>query len=137
MKSVVTLEPWHVLQIIGDKFIPGITTDQMIEAYFSKGSVGYCLLIDDAPVAAAGIMNLGWHRGEAWLLHRPPFGKYLFKLIREMLPRLAQINGFRRLQATCFTGSSTLFEHLGFEREGTLKAFGPNGETAEMYSRIF
>jgi RimJ/RimL family protein N-acetyltransferase len=33
--------------------------------------------------------------------------------------------------------SIALFEHLGFEYEGTLKHFGPNGETCRMYARFF
>ena len=137
-RIVVSLQPEHICQIVKGLVKPeGISIEEMMQAYFSEGSVSYCLMIDGVPVAAAGIMNLGWNRGEAWLLHSPPFRKSLFGLMREMLPRLARINGFRRLQATCFTRSSTLFEHLGFEREATLKAFGPNGETAEMYSRIF
>jgi hypothetical protein len=146
VKQVVALQPEHVCQIIernsaeGKVKPAGISIEEMMQAYFSAGSVSYCLLIDGVPAAAAGIINLGWRRGEAWLLHSSLFDKHIktsFKLLRDMLPNLAQINKFRRIQATCFSDSDTLFVHLGFEREGILKSFGPNGENATVFSRLF
>lgn len=110
-------------------------------AYFTPGSVACCVLKDGAPVFAGGIVNLMWNRGEAWIL-RTPFllshPKTCVRLMREFIPAMAADYGFVRVQATCIKGvSAKLFRHLGFDYEARLAKFGPNGETCDMYSRIF
>ena len=51
---------------------------------------------------------------------------------------MAKVKGFQRVQAVCNTGKSvSLFRHLGFAYEGTLRHFGPSGEMCDIYSRIF
>jgi len=110
-------------------------------AYMSPGSLAYCLLADGEPVFAGGVVNLHWSRGEAWMLPTEWFHNHVrtcFRFIKQMVPEMAKVGQFKRLQATCSIMISTnLFRHLGFEYEGTLKQFGPNGETCHMYARIF
>lgn len=113
----------------------------MAQAYFSRGSVSYCLLVDGEPVFAGGVVNMQWQRGEAWILPTKWFFQHLvicYRYVRDILP-LASIEGhFRRIQATCaVTVSTALFEHLGFVYEGTMQSFGPNGETCHMYAKVF
>ena len=120
--------------------IARVTLD-MERAYFSPGSVAYCLLADGEPVLAGGVVNLLWHRGEAWLLATDWFRAHVKWCLRHMfraIPLAAVQGGFRRIQATCPTSQSiTLFIHLGFHYEGVMSRFGPNGETCFMYARIF
>lgn len=110
-------------------------------AYFSPGSSGLCLLEEGKPVFAGGIVNLQWRRGEAWILPTPFFHSHLRLCLRalgEHLPRIASSHGLVRVQATCVgMVSGRLFRALGFEYEGNLRMFGPNGETCQMWSRIF
>ena len=117
-----------------------VTLD-MERAYFSPGSVAYCLLADGVPVFAGGVVNLLWHRGEAWMLATPWFRDHwrvCFKKMVSIVPTMAKDGKFKRVQATCSVMMSTrLFTHLGFAYEGTMKCFGPNGETCYMYARIF
>jgi hypothetical protein len=114
-------------------------TADLRQAYFSRGSASLCLLANGVPVFAGGIVNLKWNRGEAWILPTPFFRSHVKTCLRELrdyIPSLAKQCGFRRIQATCVQGvSAKLFMHLGFEYEGTMKHFGPNGETCSMYSR--
>lgn len=116
-------------------------SDVMEQAYFTDGSVSYCMLRDGEPVLAGGIVNLQWLRGEAWLLTTPFYYKHVktcLKSIRLAIPSMASLGTFKRVQAVCATSSSvTLFKHLGFHYEGVLNHFGPNGETCFMYARIF
>ena len=120
---------------------PTLLTYQLERAYFSPGSGSRCLLVDGHPVLAGGIVNQGWKRGEAWLLATPFLRQHLRVCLREikkLIPEIAKECGFVRVQATCVCGlSSRLFMNLGFEFEGALKKFGPNGETNEMWSKIF
>jgi len=140
--EVVALNPDYLGTLLEDApesvahFAP-----QLACAYFSRGSVSLCLLVDGEPVFAGGIVNMQWHRGEAWILPTPFFRLHLKTCLRELLrrlPRLAADGGFVRVQATCVKGiSASLIEHLGFSREGTMRKFGPNGEICDMYARIF
>ena len=138
--DIVWLEQHHL-----DKMVPeplaGVTSSSLGKAYFSPGSQALCLLVEGRPVFAGGIVNLEWHRGEAWLLPTPYFRTHIkscFRLMQEWLPKMAEWGGFVRVQATCPEESSEiLFRHLGFEYEATLKHFGPCGETCSMFARLF
>ena len=119
----------------------GVTDTFLRQAYFSAGSVSYCLLADGQPVLAGGVVNMQWKRGEAWMLPTGFFRKHLktcLRYLKETLPEMAFNGGFKRIQATCSTDiSPSLFHHLGFQYEGVMKSFGPNGETCYMYARVF
>jgi hypothetical protein len=144
--EVVPLKASHVLDIVARNFADGfrlrptMTADDMIAAYFLPGSAAYCVLIYGVSVFAAGIINLQWHRGEAWVLHSSLFYKYrltCFRTLKSMLPQIAKQHEFRRVQATSFFGNGTLLRHLGFEKEANLRCYGPEGEDAALYVRIF
>ena len=110
-------------------------------AYFTPGSAGFAVKEFELPVFAGGIVNLQWRRGEAWILPTPWFRTNLktsFSLMKKYIPHIAFEYGFRRVQASCVAKTSTiLFYHLGFQFEGALAGYGPNGETCDMWSRIF
>jgi hypothetical protein len=121
--------------------IVGVTLESMIRAYLSPGSAALTLLVDNIPIAASGIINLAWNRGEAWLLTGPQFYSYrktAYKYIKQLLPVLAKQKGFVRVQSVvtdeCY---SKIAKRLGFEYEGLLKAYAPMGRNAFMYARIF
>lgn len=129
----------ELLDILLEDAPPSLQQAELHRAYFSPGSTAYCLLADGVPVFAGGIVNLQWHRGEAWILPTRFFREHLktcIKALRAHLPIVAR--GFVRIQATCVEGtSSSIIRLLGFTYEGTMQKFGPNGEPCRMYSRVF
>ena len=144
--ELVPLTIDHIRYIVeknrADKFnaIPdSFSAETLAKSYFSKGSVSFWL-VNDEPIMAYGIVNLDWHRGEAWIMHTNLFRKYFktsLKTLKEELPKVAVNNGFRRVQATSFIANENLFEFLDFEHEATLRLFGPEGQTGEIYVRFF
>jgi hypothetical protein len=114
---------------------------QVGRAYFSPGSVSLCMLREGEPVFAGGIVNMMWGRGEIWVLPTRFYRCHIHSCFRRMLqvlPGLVKSGGFRRVQATCIHGSPGKWLRVfGFDYEGTLKKFGPNGETCDIYARIF
>jgi hypothetical protein len=117
-----------------------VTADEMIAAYMSPGSIASTLIADGDPVACGGIINIGWRRGEAWVLVTGNIGDYsksLIKNMKKLFPIMAMAKGFRRVQATCHDSSNHLFKILGFEHEAKLHAFGPVGEDVEIHYRLF
>ena len=141
MTKIVPLEKEHLESLMARSVFPVALTPDLTRAYFSPGSVAYCLLENGEPVLAGGIVNLGWNRGEAWLIPTKFLHdhlKFCLVLINRLLPEMAEEYGFVRVQATCINDPSGKFaKGRGFEYEGFLKKFGPNGEGCYMYSRIF
>jgi len=138
---VIDLTIEHLKRLIVLPTTGPVTLDTLERSYFSPGSAAYCLLENGHPVFAAGIVNLSWNRGEAWIIPTPFFHSHVktcFTVIGKQLVSIAKEHKFRRVQVVCgVTQPDTLFKHLGFAYEGTLEAFGPFGERCRMYSRIF
>jgi len=137
----VKLEINHLKKLIVLPSTGPVTPKTLEESYFSKGSIAYCLLDGTEPVFACGIVNLQWGRGEVWIIPNEFFRnhqKTCLRIFRKMLPQVAKDHKFRRVQAVCAVDQpETLFRHMGFECEGTLKSFGPFGESCRMYAKVF
>lgn len=135
--KIVPLNREHIAKLLRGN----IMAPSLVKAYLSEGSVAYCLFADSVPVFAGGVVNMQWQRGEAWILPTPFFRKHVrvcYRYVRDILPLVAVEGNFRRIQATCSIMVSTLlFIHLGFTYEGTMRSFGPSGETCHMYAKVF
>jgi len=139
MIEIVPLESSHIEKIYDSLEKIPISKMDYITAALSPGSLAYAAIQDGTIVACGGIVNIGWNRGEAWLLITPQFKsciKSVYGFMRKLLPQMAKSGKYRRVQATTWNNSS-LFKHLGFSVEGLLLCYGPNGEDTLMYSRIF
>jgi len=92
---------------------------------------------NDHVIAAGGIVDIGWNRGEAWIVvdsSRLSGVRRAIRIIRESYQSMAK--RFRRVQAVCYCDSDVLIRHLGLEYEATLRAYGPNGEDGRIYARV-
>jgi hypothetical protein len=144
--QIVPLTIEHVQQIVernradGFNNIPAdFDAGVLTRAYLSQGSPAFCLM-NNEPIIAGGIINLDWHRGEAWMLHTKLLHKYLktsLRTLKEELPKIAIANGFKRVQATSFIDNEEFLNILGFHHEATLQCFGPNQETGKLFVRFF
>jgi len=148
MIEIVPFNPNHARILFAELRAHGRTLcypeEMIIKAYQIKGSVATSLVLLDGlhiPLACGGIMFQEWNRGEAWILESPRIDAFkvaLWKAMMKMLPLLAHEGAFRRVQAVCFSdGKGQMFRRLGFQYEGTLRSFGPIGQTGYLYSRIF
>jgi hypothetical protein len=138
--EIVPLNPEYLDKLL-EGAPPSMLALRVDRAYFSPGSVSCCLLADGVPVFAGGIVNLGWNRGEGWFMPTIFFRrnvKTCYRALRKYIPRMALENGFARVQATCVKGvSASILKHLGFAYEGTMRKFGPFGETCDMWAQFF
>lgn len=116
--------------------------DRWVKEWKESGPA-YTLIIDDQVVGCAGVILLGWNRGEAWTLFSSLLYRYkltVIKSIRTYLERIARAHKLKRIQAQVrsdFREGMRFMEFMGFESEGVLKAFGPRGEDIIMYARIY
>jgi len=98
---------------------------------------------DEAEIVfCCGVQNIFQHSGEAWFEFGPNGKGYVnaFKVIRELLHHhIIPRYNYSRVQATADLSvpeTVRFLEHLGFEREGVLRAYGPQGQDMAMYAVI-
>lgn len=106
-----------------------------------RGGPAYTLLVNDVPVACAGIILQPWNRGEAWSLLSSLFYSHKIKVFRAMkagIEALIAEHRLKRVQALVnpkYQSSIDFIECFGFEFEGNLRQYGPDGDYL-MYSRV-
>jgi len=139
--TIAAFSPEHAMDIINrnGKALP-IPEVQLIQSYMIPGSQALTLLEDGVPIACGGIINQDWRNGEAWLLNSIEFCQNLkmtWRVVREMLPVLANKGNFKRVQAHSLEGKCSVIKHLRFQYEGTKRRFSIDGQDATFWSRLF
>jgi L-amino acid N-acyltransferase YncA len=113
---------------------------KVIEQLVSLGSA-YTLLVDGKVEACAGIARHDPGFGECWMLIPETARRMVVTrwAIRVFLKEI-ETHNFRRLQAFVLCGfeaGKSFAEYFGFEREGIVRKYGPNGEDMILYARVF
>lgn len=94
--------------------------------------------VDGQILACAGVAFQGFGMGVLWAFVSADAGRYFVKLDR-CVRRLLQITNLKRIEATTevsFRQGCRWLELLGFENEGRMRAYGPNGEDHYRFARI-
>ena len=120
--------------------------DTTMKPYFDvvaeQAGMAYSIIQDGHLILSAGVYRVWDGVGEAWLL---PSHRLLKKpaaavrTVRRFLDDIAEQNNFVRVQATThrqFERGRRFLEWLGFEREGVLRNYGPDGSDHIIYARI-
>ena len=97
----------------------------------------------DGEVVGVGGVIIYWEGvGEVWILLSPKIRKFpiqMVRCIRKMYEKHSTDRSFRRLQCVVsidFPQGQKMVESLGFEKEGLLRKYLPEGTDAWMYSII-
>lgn len=102
------------------------------------GLEAYTAFAADTPVAIAGLMELWPGRSLAWSYLSEAAGPHLVSLTR-LVDRFLDLRAPRRTEAYVdeeFEAGHRWMHALGFEREGFLRAFKPDGGNQIMYARL-
>jgi len=100
-----------------------------------------CSIEYDGRIILCGGIHRYWEgTGEAWVaIRKGCAGPASLLMARKWLLAAAQANKFHRLQA--FTKLAPVYSRtmrfFGFHHEATCIAYGPNGETKELWARLF
>jgi RimJ/RimL family protein N-acetyltransferase len=93
------------------------------------------------PLAVAGLSYVRPEVWQEWLIATElawaQHGRTITRHCKRMMDRLLETEA-RRIQCVCLsekTQAQAWYRVLGFHHEGTLKAYGANGEDCEMYAR--
>jgi len=146
MSKWVEFNPSHARQILEIDVRPeeSWASGEFSDNWFSDlGDKVYAmtLMAEEKPVACAGLVLLGRDKAEAWVLLSNSFHPYvytLYKGIKEGLINWLEVKKLRRIQATIdpYPKVVNWIEHLGFQYEGRLRNYGPQGQDYLMYSRV-
>ena len=94
---------------------------------------------DGKIVGCAGFISQWPGRATCWALIADGVTKRQWVEIDRVVRRAIELRTERRLEATCdtsFAGGHAWLRHLGFTREGTLRAYTPDGRDNDMYARV-
>jgi hypothetical protein len=148
MIDTIPYEPFHAYQILeegireNDLWLTQFKDFEIMAKGWKDGGPAYTITIDGEVAACAGLVLLGWSRAEAWTLFSSIFKsnyRACYKIIKSKLEELIELNFLRRVQSLAdpeYKEGIRFLEHLGFEKEGLLRKYGPNGEDLIMFGRI-
>lgn len=133
-------------KIIWQPYTPGDfdhlnATDEERELKNRISPPAYTGMCGDKIVAAAGIVPYWRGTGEAWVIVCKDVRKYigLPGAIRELLDCLQETHKFWRVQAPVKVDNPVtrrLVRWLGFQEEGILRGYAPDGTDCYMYARV-
>ena len=148
MKSeIVQYEPVHAYELFDrsvremDFSLTAMGDWEASAEHWKESGPAFTLLLDGHVTACGGVTMLDTTFGECWvLISKGSQGIIVYRNILKKFRELIVQNNYRRLQALVMEGfddGAKLVEHLGFEFEGRMRKFGPNGETHNRYARVF
>lgn len=129
---LIPFEKWHLAQVVPQ---PAQAGADLSGDWVSDG-VAWTAVSDGQIVACGGLLSQWEGRHVAWLL--VGCGCPLRPVVKAAKRILASCAA-RRVEATVssqFAQARKLVSMLGFEPEGTLRAYGPKGEDFLMFSRV-
>lgn len=94
--------------------------------------------VDGEVIAIAGLLPQWENRALAWALLAQSAGTH-FAPIHKSIKRFLQASPFRRIEATVDVGfrpGCRWIEMLGFEIEGYMRAYRPDGGDMLLYARV-
>lgn len=148
MIEIIPYEPAHAHAILErnvrerDLWLSAFPDWENMVQTWKDGGPSETITVDGEPVCSAGIVLIGWNRGEAWALLSTLFYKNVrayYRLIRDRLTGMIKENDLIRVQTLVspdFIEGQSLVSHLGFTKEGLLRKYGPNHEDLLIYGRV-
>jgi RimJ/RimL family protein N-acetyltransferase len=148
MISLLPFRPWHMYKINPREGVYDLTKDKDLctraMAYENLTSWTFVDVEDGVIkeyVAVGGVLPL-WDRvGGAWMISTdvlPKHGKEISLIIADIFDRLFKTD-YDRIQATVLVGfdvGSKWVERFGFEFEGCMRKWGPDGRDYNLYARV-
>lgn len=139
--NIVNYKKEHAYSILHRNVEEGSTLAKNFEEIAEAWEHGqaYTAIYNETPIFCGGVVDIGWHRGEMWMLTSSLFYKFplaCFKICKNKADEFS--SKYKRVQVTSFMNKKHIkfIERLGFNQEGLLKSYGPNNEDVIMFSRI-
>jgi hypothetical protein len=116
---------------------PLVQDDEYIQALISAGPA-YALMVGDETMIMAGVSVFWQGRGFGWATVSRNAGPYM-RRITGAVRKFLDTSGIKRIETAVdcrFDAGHRWADLLGFTYEGTMKAWGPQGNDFDMYARV-
>lgn len=116
---------------------PHLNTSEYVNSLTAFGDA-FTLIASGNVAGCGGMINLSPTRGHLWALVDKNAGKSLLgatRLVREFLEKQSKMR-IEIAVKTSFQAGHRWAAMLGFEREGTLRKWGDDGNDYDSYARI-
>lgn len=116
---------------------------QAQQIYINPACHTVTLYLNEKPEAIFGLTVLWDGNADVWTLLSKEACRHpisLQKAAKSLLERYSQNLELRRISAATdpkHKGGSRWLESLGFQREGTMRKYGPDGSDWDLYARVF
>lgn len=126
----------------GQEFQLAEFLNSLPDADEALGFYARTLLKDDEPIAVVGAWPMWPGVSRAWAVFTPVAKAHplsLYKLAKRQVEYVFSRDSLHRLEAVVLSGhlpAQRLVRHLGFQREGTLTAYGPAGQDYHMFAKV-
>jgi hypothetical protein len=135
------LRAWHLqaldVQPSQAMFGPLIQRPEYQQMIMSSGQA-FAAISGDVVLGCGGIAELWENRAQVWALVSKDAGPNMFGIVRAVEGFLKQAK-HRRIEAYVLCGFGPglrLVKRLGFEHEGTMRAYSPEGDDYELFARV-
>lgn len=121
----------------GQQYMSKLRDEVDIQPLADQG-LAWTGIVDGEVIAIGGLVPQWENRAIAWALISKNAGKHFIDIHREA-ERLFTRSGIRRIEATVdigFKAGHRWMKMLGFEPEGYMKAYRPDGADQILYARI-
>ena len=137
---IVPFEPEHIRTLILQDAQNWMMPMLKLEYGAAMKIAGPCFtaMEGDEILACSGVAHAWENRDMAWALISNSSGPHFIKIFRA-IKRFLDINPARRVEATVdvhFSEGHRLMQMLGFEYEGYLRAYLPDGRDQALYARV-
>lgn len=138
---IVPFEPDHLNRILlqpSQAIMQPIMSNPEYGPSLAKAGPAYSLVDGDAVFATAGLIKQWDHRAIAWALISEEAGPHFF-MIHKAVRRALTFHNYRRVETSVscdFEQGHRWARMLGFEREGRMRAFTPDGRDCDLYARV-
>lgn len=139
--KIVALKPEHILAVqlqpAQDFAMPFVTERQAVDIAAARG-IGWTAMDGDQVLACAGIVHVHDERGLAWSMISEGALRQ-FKTIHRVISRVVDSAPWRRVEmiVDCEHAAGRRWaERMGFEQEGRMRAYTPDGRDCFLYARV-
>lgn len=138
---IVAFKPDHLQRLLlqpSQAIMQPTLADPTYGPSLASAGPAYSAVHGDAVFACAGIIPQWEGRALAWALIASEAGPHMVA-IHKAVRRALDIHPFRRVEtavASDFAQGHRWATMLGFEREGRMRAYTPDGRDCDLYSKV-
>lgn len=138
---IVPFSPDHLKQLVlqdAQQFLSRAIVEEDYGEAVKDGGPCFTAFDGDKVLICGGLMHIWDNRSVAWSLIGADTGKHFIGIYRAIMGFLS-VQTIRRIEATVdvgFAQGHRMVGMLGFQREGVMRAYLPDGRDVVQYARV-